>query len=1857
MERNMSKRNYFLKAFTILSLSVLLLLPTLMLEGKEAKAAPVTETRAVNLSNGKVTLSTSGEVVRIHQNATPTENVIEVAADTDVKIILDNLNIVQNPTANSPIKIGDNARVTVYLKGKNTMVQKNKDSSGLYLRNGASGIIEDYGNGDGSLELSNGGPDFKHVVLGASAQAKASLTINSGSVKAITKGRGPAIGATAGNSKAGGSTLDLVINGGTVEAQTEDWGAAIGTQGDTPGNQENTVNVTINGGKVIGSNYSKDISGTVSGRIRGGAIIGTGYGGSSKQNVTLNIPESSTAELDLTSHYGGAAIGGSGSWNTGSNTFLNTDPTTHENVVANIAGGNTKITVNGQGPGIGIGAGVDVDQKVAVNISGGNIDLANDGATKNARGPGIGIGLFSKNRVLDCNISGGKINVLSKDNSPTDGVTINAPAIGIAAKYKGNTTIKLDNSTGNTFNLNITGGTINAETRTTDTSIPDIGTIANNNFNVKVDGGSLNAVNHRMNVTAKNSQSQNVYPATVNLGGITTGDTEISSASISGKSYGKDLVAKSGKLYLWTTPGNKAFTASVKGDSKAYTNASVNLAYNSGFTFAQPNVDLKKTVTSEELGSFSVKSIGDNSVTVQVRGATTATPVLLQAYEHGTSAAVGAAQTYQSGKTEYTFSGLVQNKLYDIKAKVNESNTYWAAEKEALVVKPFAYAPSLPNAKWKGSYEANVAAEGGTFTYALASGSTLPAGLRLNSNGTITGTPTQAGDFRFNIIATATGGGVSANNSRTASVAIKVEPIKVALSVVDQAGQPLSCACELTSTAASGGAGVGDVVLFTLTPCPLHDFVKFNLNGDDVQAVPGANKKYTYSYVVKASDSKLDMKAFMTESEKRITKIERVGDEKELAIYANDPKNESLAQLKTFVNDSITLKATYNDSTVKTGKATDLELAWATNSTYEPKGGTYEYSVSAEGTSVKQIVRVNTITAELGTLKDVVRTVSEEGYPTIASLGLPETIACTYQAGVPVNSADRELAITWTTEVPENFGKTATEAPVVFKGNAAVPGWATIENNAVSVNVSISDRVVLAPVVTIEDKIYDGTKTAKFKDTPALNPEDLTQGADVQLSGVPVAEFSSADAGKNIPVTVSGLSLSGTDAGKYVLDLNNVTGNINPASITLTGIGMEDKTVTEDGNGQTIDIKGDLPSDVTVSYSYLKDGESQASDTAPTKAGSYTVTATFKADANHVVVPETMSAKLVIEEKGIKVSLSVVDQADQPLSCACELTSTATNGSAAVGDTVSFTLTPCPLHNFVKFNLNGTDVQAADVSEANGKFTYAYVVKETDSELNMKAVMAESEKRITKIERVGAEKELAIYANDQRNESLDQLKDFVNNSITLKATYNDSTEKTGKATDLGLAWATNSTYSPKGGTYEYSVSAEGTSVEQAVTVNRVSAELGTLNDMVRTVSEEGYPTIAALGLPETIACSYQAGVPVDPADRELAISWTTEVPENFGKTATEAPVMFEGSAAVPEWATIENNVVSVNVSISDRVVLAPVVTIEDKIYDGTKTAVVKDSPVLNPEDLTQGADVQLSGTPVAEFSSANAGNNIPVKVSGLSLSGADADKYILDLSNAVGNITPATITLTGISMEDKTVTEDGSGQTIDIKGDLPSGVTVSYSYLKDGESQASSTAPTKAGSYTVTAAFKTDANHVVEPETMSAKLVIEEKSTAVVVEEIKTDLTGEQAGGMSATVLKNGEAVQVGDSVVAGDKLTYQFEPKAVREAYVPYAFTMNGETVEVTKLAEGKGYSAEYTVKEGDTALKADAKCVLLGNFSGDDKINIIDAQKIAQAAAAGEAIENMQKTAGDVNFDGKINIIDAQKIAQYAADTSSVF
>jgi hypothetical protein len=121
-------------------------------------------------------------------------------------------------------------------------------------------------------------------------------------------------------------------------------------------------------------------------------------------------------------------------------------------------------------------------------------------------------------------------------------------------------------------------------------------------------------------------------------------------------------------------------------------------------------------------------------------------------------------------------------------------------------------------------------------------------------------------------------------------------------------------------------------------------------------------------------------------------------------------------------------------------------------------------------------------------------------------------------------------------------------------------------------------------------------------------------------------------------------------------------------------------------------------------------------------------------------------------------------------------------------------------------------------------------------------------------------------------------------------------------------------------------------------------------------------------------------------------------------------------------------------------------TASNKTYDGTTTATITGAPVLAG---TMGIDaVSLSVTVTGTFGSKAAGNSRPVSLSGLILSGVDAGNYTLALPSLSANITPATLTVSGLTASNKvydgttaaTVTGtpvlagDISGDTVSITG-------------------------------------------------------------------------------------------------------------------------------------------------------------------------------------------------------------------------------
>jgi len=85
-------------------------------------------------------------------------------------------------------------------------------------------------------------------------------------------------------------------------------------------------------------------------------------------------------------------------------------------------------------------------------------------------------------------------------------------------------------------------------------------------------------------------------------------------------------------------------------------------------------------------------------------------------------------------------------------------------------------------------------------------------------------------------------------------------------------------------------------------------------------------------------------------------------------------------------------------------------------------------------------------------------------------------------------------------------------------------------------------------------------------------------------------------------------------------------------------------------------------------------------------------------------------------------------------------------------------------------------------------------------------------------------------------------------------------------------------------------------------------------------------------------------------------------------------------------------------------------TANDKSYDGTADATLSGTPTLDGVIGTD--DVQLTGTPAAEFAYADAGGSIEVYLSGIQIGGDQAANYTLTHPSLWATIIPAPITIT-----------------------------------------------------------------------------------------------------------------------------------------------------------------------------------------------------------------------------------------------------
>ena len=180
--------------------------------------------------------------------------------------------------------------------------------------------------------------------------------------------------------------------------------------------------------------------------------------------------------------------------------------------------------------------------------------------------------------------------------------------------------------------------------------------------------------------------------------------------------------------------------------------------------------------------------------------------------------------------------------------------------------------------------------------------------------------------------------------------------------------------------------------------------------------------------------------------------------------------------------------------------------------------------------------------------------------------------------------------------------------------------------------VTIAKREVVVSGITAEDKVYDGNTSA------TLNYDDVKFDGMLEndsLSITATGTFEDKNAGIGKKVTLFDLTLDGTSAKNYVLaeagQQNEATAAIAAKEITvvITPNGGTYKGTITPATATLIGLVGEDDPEITLTYTGHATDGTEADGSVPTRAGTYTVTASIM-DSNYSLKSEGASAEFVV---------------------------------------------------------------------------------------------------------------------------------------------------------------------------------------------------------------------------------------------------------------------------------------------------------------------------------------------------------------------------------------------------------------------------------------------------------------------------------------------------------------------------------------------------------------------------------------------------------------------------------------------------
>ena len=545
--------------------------------------------------------------------------------------------------------------------------------------------------------------------------------------------------------------------------------------------------------------------------------------------------------------------------------------------------------------------------------------------------------------------------------------------------------------------------------------------------------------------------------------------------------------------------------------------------------------------------------------------------------------------------------------------------------------------------------------------------------------------------------------------------------------------------------------------------------------------------------------------------------------------------------------------------------------------------------------------------------------------------------------------------------------------------------------------------------------MYDATTAATLGGTATVS--QIT-GDVVNVGGTATGTFADKNVGTAKAISVTGVTISGADAGNYnVVQQTGLTANITAAGLPVSGLTTNNKVydattaATLGGTATVSPITGDV-----VNVGGTATGTFADKNVGTAKAISVTGVTISGADAgNYNVVQQTgLTANITVADlpvSGLTASNKVYDATTAATLGGTASVSQITGDVVNVGGTATGTFADKNVGTAKAISVTGVTISGADAGNYNVVQQTGLTANITVADLPVSGLTASNKvyDAITAATLGGTATVSPITG------------DVVNVGGTATGTFADKNVGTAKA--ISVTGVTIS--GADAGNYNV--------VQQTgLTANITVADLPVSG---LTASNKVYDATTAATLGGTATVSPITGDVVNVGGTATG----TFADKNVGtaKAISVTGVTISGADA-GNYNVVQQTGLTANITVADLPVSG--LTASNKVYDATTAATLGGTATVSP---ITGDVVNVGGTATGTFADKNVGTAKAISVTGVTISGADAGNYnVVQQTGLTANITVADLPVSGLTASNKVydattaTTLGGTAAVSQITGDV-----------------------------------------------------------------------------------------------------------------------------------------------------------------------------------------------------------------------------